>query len=427
MSITCFPARLCGTVAAIPSKSDAHRKLILTALSDNGGVLPLSEPLCEDLSATVACLEALGAGFSHQSGGLAVTPIRPVSDAELPCGESGSTLRFLLPVAMCVCPRVSMSGKGRLPQRPIGALTAEMARHGVTFESETLPLSASGTLRGGEYAIAGNISSQFLSGLLMALPLCGSDSVISLTTPLESAPYVEMTLSALRLFGISVTCRTGKNALPRFFVKGGQRPHAPETIPVEGDWSNAAFFLAAGALSPSPGIRVTGLSEDSAQGDRQILKILSGAGAAVERSELGIAVSGGKLSAVDADMREIPDLLPILAVVAAFCEGESHFRNAARLRLKESDRLSAVSGMLRALGGDVTEEPDALIVRGTALRGGETDAKNDHRLVMAAAVAAAFGSAPVTIQGARAVRKSYPGFFTDYESLGGKTSGIELW
>lgn len=421
MNVICAPAALHGEIAAIPSKSDVHRKLICAACSENGGFLPLRAPYCADIAATIRCLTALGAGFSQEQNGLRITPIRRQPHAALDCGESGSTLRFLLPVAMAVCNDITVTGSGRLPERPIGTLTDAMSAHGVQFSCGTLPLSASGALAGGVYEIAGNISSQFLSGLLMALPLCDADSEIRLTTPLQSAAYVNMTLDTLRLFGADIQVST-ENDLLRYRIKGGQTLRFPDAPEVDGDWSNAAFWLTAGAIQPENSVTVTGISHDSVQGDKAICDILQDAGAVLYDSpqNRSVTVSCGEIRNFTVSMEEIPDLLPILAVRAACCpEGTSHFLHAERLRLKESDRLTATAELLRAIGGRVDEHPDGLTVYGGQLTGGTVDAQNDHRLVMAAAIAALRCKEPVTILGAEAVNKSYPAFFADYKALGG--------
>ena len=418
MKMICSPAGLSGTVRAIPSKSDAHRKLICAALSQNGGTIPIPAPYCDDIAATIRCLKALGADIDASADGLTVRPIRRQPHADLDCGESGSTLRFLLPVAAAVCSDISVTGSGRLPERPIAALTDAMSAHGVHFDSTKLPLHASGTLTGGQYSIAGNISSQFLSGLLMALPVCCGNSEICLTTALQSSAYVTMTLDTLRTFGAEIDV-SSVDSLLRYRIIGNCPLHMPSALQIDGDWSNAAFWLAAGALQTHP-VTVTGLRTDSVQGDKQVCAILSEAGAVLSADEGRITVLGDTIRPFDADMNGIPDLLPILAVCAAFAEGDSHFTNAARLRLKESDRLRSVAEMLSALGGQVTEHEDGLTVHGTGfLRGGTVDAQNDHRLVMAAAIAALRCKGDVSILGAEAVSKSYPAFFQDYIALGG--------
>ena len=424
MNITCYPSTLSGTVKAIPSKSDAHRKLICAALSQEGGTLPLHAPYCDDIAATIRCLTALGAGFTESESGLCVTPIKRQMQAHLDCGESGSTLRFLLPVAMCVCGNITVTGAGRLPERPIGTLTDAMSAHGVHFEQTKLPLTASGSLTGGRYEIPGNISSQFLSGLLMALPFCEEDSEICLTTPLQSAAYVDMTLDTLRLFGAEIQTKT-ESGLLRYGIKGKQMLHFPDRIEIDGDWSNAAFWLTAGAIQSSGTVGVSGLDSASTQGDREIVPILERAGAVVTNEHDCINVSCGTISKFDVNMEKIPDLLPILAVRAAVSDGDCRFEKAERLRLKESDRLASTSAMLRALGGSVDEYPDGLCVHGGQLTGGTVDAANDHRLVMAAAIAALLCPEPVTILGAEAVNKSYPAFFDDYCKLGGVVKRTE--
>ncbi|MCQ2416490.1 MAG: 3-phosphoshikimate 1-carboxyvinyltransferase [Oscillospiraceae bacterium] len=421
MNVICSPGVLHGTVTAIPSKSDAHRKLICAALSENGGFLPLKEPHCDDIAATIRCLEALGASFRQAEEGIWITPVKEQPHADLDCGESGSTLRFLLPVAMSVCRSISVTGSGRLPERPIGTLTDAMSAHGICFAQTTLPLSAKGTLTGGIYEIPGNISSQFLSGLLMALPFCEADSEIRLTTALQSAAYVDMTIRTLQQFGASIEICTEEGML-RYRIAGRQTLHFPDDPDIDGDWSNAAFWLTAGALQKHQCVTVNSLHTESIQGDKAICEILAQSGADIFCTENQIQVSGEELHTLNVSMEAIPDLLPILAVRAALGNGTSHFTNAERLRLKESDRLTATADLLRAIGGSVDEHPDGLTIYGGTLTGGTVDAKNDHRLVMAAAIAAIRCSHPVTILGAEAVNKSYPAFFEDYRLLGGNVT-----
>lgn len=430
MNLTLTPCQLQGTVDAIPSKSDAHRKLICAACADAESFLPLQKPYCADIIATMQCLTALGAGFTEAENSVCISPIAPRRQSGLPlldCGESGSTFRFLLPVAMVFADQANFTGSGRLPERPIGALTDVMQQHGVSFTAPALPMTAHGRLCGGDYALAGNVTSQYLSGLLMALPHAAADSVIRLTKPLESAAYVELTCKVLETFGADVVCKT-ENDLPVYEIKGAQRLHPPKDLYVDGDWSNAAFFLVAGAVSAP--VTVRGVYPDSIQGDKAICEILRQAGAVVEQSHDSVTVSppkDGVLRGFSADMREIPDLLPILSVLAAYAQGETHLHHAARLRLKECDRLTETAKLLRNLGGDVTETEDALLIRGSGLQGGTVDGCNDHRMVMSAAIAALGCAKKVTILGTEAVNKSYPAFFEDYTKLGGKvrTAGEE--
>lgn len=412
MNICITHSVLNGSLAAIPSKSDAHRLLVCAALADKPTALHLPATSA-DIEATIHCLQALGAKVSRTGETLAVTPIAAVPDCPvLDCGESGSTLRFLLPVAAALCPRALFCGHGRLPQRPIGELKSAMEAHGVAFSADCLPLETKGMLQSGAFQLPGDISSQYITGLFLALPRLAGNSTLTLTSKLESAAYVDLTLHALRRFGVSVEKTDSDWQIP-----GGQRFSSPGVMPVEGDWSNAAFFLAAGAIAGS--VKLTGLDENSPQGDKKVGAILGRFGAKVG-VDGGVLVSSGALSGQVLDVSEVPDLLPVLAVVAACAVGESHFVGAARLRLKESDRLKTTAAMLNALGGNAFEEADGLRVQGGALLGGTVDGAGDHRIVMSAAIAALHCKNPVTILGVEAVEKSYPGFWEDYKQLGGE-------
>ncbi|HWQ06035.1 MAG TPA: 3-phosphoshikimate 1-carboxyvinyltransferase [Feifaniaceae bacterium] len=412
MNLCISPSSLGGELAAIPSKSDAHRVLILAALSNGTTRVEISR-LSDDIQTTIDCLSALGAEIRRTPDALIVRGITDFSErSELNCRESGSTLRFLLPVAAVRGANARFTGSGRLPERPIGELMEAMRRHGVRFSAEQLPFSMEGKLSGGTYALPGNVSSQYLTGLLLALPLAKQDSSIRLTTKLESAAYVEMTLRSLRAFWAVIDEQDGTYRIP-----GSQVYRSPDLISVEGDWSNAAFFLAAGALGGR--VRLTGLSSESPQGDQGILAALSAFGAQVTQSGGAVEVSARPLHGCELDVSETPDLLPILAVLAANAEGETRLVNAARLRYKESDRLSATANLVNALGGTAGELPDGLVVSGGRLTGGTVDGCRDHRIVMAAAIASVACREPVTILGADAVNKSYPEFFEDFARLGG--------
>lgn len=417
MNVRITPARITGKIAAIPSKSAAHRLLILAALA-NGETRLLLESGSADIDATIRCLRAIGAQIEAKPGMLSVNGISSHADNPLlDCTESGSTLRFLLPVALHVCGAARFTGSGRLPERPIGELKRAMEAHGACFSAERLPFSVRGKLNGGLYELPGNVSSQYLTGLLLALPMVGANSIIALTTRLESAAYVDMTLAATDRYGARVFVRDGIYRIP-----GAQSYRSPGTVHVEGDWSNAAFFLAAGALCAP--VRVTGLEADSPQGDKEILNALRSFGAKVTTESGEIEVSPAHLTGCELDVSETPDLLPVLAVLAACADGETRLVNAARLRLKESDRLKAAAEMIEALGGRARQLPDGLVVRGGALSGGTVNSSHDHRIAMAAAVAALRCRNPVTILDAGAVAKSYPAFFEDYNRIGGKADVI---
>ena len=401
MNAVIHPGLLRGGVRVPPSKSVAHRVLIAAALADAPTEIEISA-LNEDILATIGCLRALGAEIERTDAGLRVSPIRRAACAEsaggvgpcvLNCGESGSTLRFMLPVAAALGADCVFTGGGRLPERPNRILTDALNAHGVCAERELLPIRLSGRLTGGTYAVAGNVSSQYITGLLLALPLCAEDSEIVLTKALESASYVGVTLEMLAAFGVRVL------ETPRgWHVPGGQRYRSP--VRVEGDWSAAAFWLTANALGSR--VECEGLNADSAQGDRAIVRMLNGLGGEI-------------------DVSDTPDLVPALAVAAAAHPGRTHITGAARLRVKESDRLRAVANLLRALGGQVEELSDGLIIDGgRPFTGGTVNGVNDHRIVMAAAVAATVAQGDVTIVDTQAVAKSYPGFFEEFRRLGGR-------
>ena len=392
MDICITPKKLYGNINAIPSKSQAHRMLICAAFSDQPTTLICPETN-RDIEATANCLTALGAGITWLSNGYRVKPIEEVPfRASLPCQDSGSTLRFLLPIAGALGVDTVFQMTGRLPQRPLTPLWEEMERMGCTLTRPTADtIRCTGRLRSGEYAINGTISSQFITGLLFALSLLPGQSRLQVLGKLESAPYVSMTLAAMERFGIS--CND-------YCFPGNGRFHSPGTVTVEGDWSNAAFFLAAQALG-SP-IQVGNLNPDSPQGDRACARLLPAL-----KDKLTISAA------------DIPDLVPILAVTAAANQG-AVFTDIGRLRLKESDRVASVMDMLRALGGQAEADDTTLTVYGTGLHGGTVDSRNDHRIAMSAAIAATVCDSPVTILGAQCVEKSYPKFFTDYTSLGGQ-------
>lgn len=402
-----------GEIAAPASKSTAHRLLIGAALADGPSELNC-RGISRDIEATVACLRALGADIQIQDERIRVLPLTGAQEGEalLPCGESGSTLRFLLPVAGALGRKVTFRMEGRLPERPHGALTGALAAHGMTIAQEGALLRCEGRLTPGEYEIPGDVSSQFISGLLFALALLPGDSVLRVTGRRESSGYVAMTEAALARFGIAYEKGDGL-----WRTAGGAVYRSPGGIDVEGDWSGAAFFLCMGAASPG-GIAVRGLSADTRQGDRRILDVLRGFGARVEEKEDAVLVSRHRLIGQTVDAADVPDLVPTVAALAAGAEGETRIVNAGRLRYKESDRLATTQAMLTALGADAVQTGDGLLIRGQrALSGGRADAAGDHRIAMAAAVAAAFCQGPVEVTGAESVEKSYPAFWRDLEQL----------
>lgn len=402
MDMKLRPARLGGTVPAIASKSSAHRLLICAALAESGDPVRYTTT-SEDIEATAACLRALGEARKNNT------------HAVLPCKESGSTLRFLLPVCCALGISAEFQMEGRLPQRPLSPLYEELTAHGATLSAPgSNPLRVSGQLLPGDYTLSGGVSSQYFSGLLFALPLLAGDSVLRVEGRLESRPYLDLTLGALGAFGIRVM-----EEAQVFHIPGGQKYTSPGALHVEGDWSNAAFWLCAGAMGGAP-VTCTGLDLNSAQGDRAIVPILERFGARVSVAGDQVTVSPGTLRGIHIDAENIPDLVPILSVVASAAAGTTTIGNAGRLRLKESDRLRTVTALLTALGGEIWETEAGLVIRGTAsLHGGDVSAAGDHRIAMSAAIAATRCTAPVVIRGAQAVNKSYPRFFDDYRALGG--------
>ena len=414
MSMTLAPGERTGCVRIPASKSQAHRLLICAALGA-GETTVECDGVSADIEATARCLSALGAHMEAAGAGrFKVSPITraPEDRCELYCGESGSTLRFLLPVAGALGVRAVFHMEGRLPERPLAPLDDVLRAHGMGITRQGGNLVCEGKLTPGEYEISGGVSSQYISGLLLALPRLDADSRLTVTGTLESAGYVAMTEDALRLAGIEYE-KHGQS----YDIPGRQAGRLPEACRAEGDWSNAAFFLCMGALSRG-GVTVRGLDMASLQGDRAVLDILRRFGAEVEPLCGGARVRRGALRAIEIDAAQIPDLVPVLGVTAAAARGTTRIINAGRLRLKESDRLKSTARLIASLGGTAEELPDGLIIHGReALDGGSVETWRDHRIAMAAAVAACVCRGAVSLDDSRCVEKSYPRFWEDYASL----------
>lgn len=433
MDATITHSELSGVVKAIPSKSMAHRLMILAALCPSTTDIHCGST-SQDMEATASCLRSLGARVTRTQKGYRVVPMRGradsdnhpdrLSDPTLDCGESGSTLRFLLPVAAALGGSAQFVGHGRLAKRPLSPLYEQMEQHGVTMSPQgSFPLHVEGTLKPGRFVLPGNVSSQFVSGLLMAAPLMASPTEVLVSEPIESRPYITLTMNALEAFGVHVAhahevvdgvAYTSFAVAPCTLV-------SPGVCDVEGDWSNAAFWLAAGAQS-NEGITVTGLDLASAQGDRVVMAALSSLGARIARRGTSVRSTKDRPHAASMDVSDFPDLVPPLAAVAAATPGTTALRNAGRLRLKESDRLTSVSAALRAMGITAQVDGDNLLVEGGQPHAGQVDSANDHRIAMMAAVVAARADGPVTIHGAECVRKSYPAFWDDFAALGGSVT-----
>ena len=405
-----------GEVTPPPSKSQAHRLLICAALA----IEPCSivcNSVNDDIMATMRCLNALGARITFSSGVFDVQPIELVKGGTLDCGESGSTLRFLMSVAAVLGADATFTGAGKLPQRPMGALTDVLAAHGMAFErhtSDELPVTCSGTLQGGRFTLPGNVSSQYLTGLLFALPLATVDSEIEVTGGLTSASYIDMTIDALRTAGISVERRNNI-----FTIKGNQQYHMPERVVVEGDWSSAAFWVVAGVIGKQP-VTVCGMNNESLQGDSAIVDHLRSMGAFITVEDDRVVAMPSHLFGTELDCMDTPDLVPVLSVAAAVAQGTTTFVNVGRLRFKESDRLAAMKSVLASFGITSYVGEDTFTVYGgdpVALT--TVESFGDHRIAMSAAILSTVAKEITTISGSGCVAKSYPSFFEDFASLGG--------
>ena len=410
-----------GTVNVPPSKSDVHRAIICAAMAN--GVSRISPvALSNDIKATIGCIKALGADAVLENNVLTVdgTNMYKNKTALLDCGESGSTLRFFIPIAAVGNINATFVGKGKLPQRPIGIFTEALPKAGTVCKTEGgLPLEIKGQLKSGIFKIPGNVSSQFITGLLLALPILEGDSEIVLTSPLESVGYIAMTIRTMKQFGVNIQA-TEKG----WHIKGGQSYKTCDYT-TDGDWSQAAFFMVLGAVSGK--VTVKGVAKDSTQGDKKCAEILARFGAKVTQLDNEVTVEKGELKAITIDASQIPDLVPVLSVCAAFAEGTTKIINAERLRIKECDRLKATAELLNNLGGKVKELSDGLEITGvSSLKGGNVNGYNDHRIVMSAAVCAARSDEDITATFAMSINKSYPDFYIDYHSIGGKANVLDL-
>lgn len=390
---------LSGEVTLPPSKSAAHRALICSFLAGGGNVSPIIDS--KDMEATLSVIE----GLKNEN-------------IVLNCIESGSTVRFMIPVAASLGKKVTFIGEGSLLSRPLNEYINLLPKHGVDVKSEGgLPLTISGKLENGSYEIAGNISSQYVTGLLLALANLEGDSAVILTTPLQSKPYVDMTVKIMNDFGVNI-----RETDFGYLIKGSQKFKKLDYT-IEGDWSHAAFFLAAGAIGGC--VTLKGLDINSSQGDKEIIDIIKKFGGNIKIKNNDIICQKGNLKGTVINVENIPDMVPALAVLAAFSNGKTIIEGAERLRFKESDRIKSVIYNLMAIGADVTETDDGMIIEGgKKLHSAELKGFNDHRIVMAFSVAALFLDGETTIDDALSINKSYPQFFEDYNKLGGKANVI---
>lgn len=419
MDITLSPTSYHGSVTVPPSKSAAHRAILAAAMAHGRSVIT-NVDLSSDILATVGACRSLGCGIEvSQSehyhtltvdGGLSLH-----DDAVIDCAESGSTLRFFIPVACTLSGTKTFTGHGRLPYRPVDAYLQIFDDQHIGYShpsDKNLPLTVSGLLHGGTYGIDGRVSSQYVTGLLYALPVLDTDSTVKVMGGFESRGYVDLTVDMLRRFGIDIGV-SGDD----FAIKGSQR-YAPQDLTVEGDYSQAAFFIVAGAIAGD--VRIEGLDAHSLQPDSAIISIMRRMGADLTVEDDVLIVKQSDLRGTVIDVSQCPDLVPPLAIAAAFAQGSTRIMGAARLRIKECDRLHALAVNLNTLGIKAEETDDELIIEGGVITGGIVDTFGDHRIAMAFAVAAARASGSIHIPGAQCIDKSYPNFYDDLKALGGK-------
>lgn len=403
MDIIITPSQLKGEIKAINSKSQAHRLLIASALSDKKTIIKC-ETLSEDIIATANCLNNMGAKIEEKNGIFTVEPIKTVpKKAQIDCNESGSTLRFLLPVICALGIEATITMHGRLPQRPLSPLWEELMKNGCDLKKDNDKIYTKGILKATNYTLRSDVSSQFISGILFALPLVKGNCSLTLTGNTESASYIDLTVQVLEKFGIEVQKKEKTYTLKNSYTTKGE-------YEVEGDWSNGAFWICADYLSKNKVI-CNGLKENSLQGDKKIAKILK----SIKEKDTIV------------DARDIPDLIPVISVCASLTpKRTTTIINAQRLKIKESDRLLQTKEMIANLGGDITVTDDGLIIKGKEnLLGGEVHSANDHRIAMSTAVASVKCKNEVTLKNAQAVKKSYPDFWKDFENLGGKIREVK--
>ncbi|MCQ1531302.1 3-phosphoshikimate 1-carboxyvinyltransferase [Lutispora saccharofermentans] len=419
-SVKIMPSKLRGTINVPPSKSMAHRVVICGGLG--AGKSSISNiDLSDDLTATIEGMRALGSEIEKSSSGFIINGAEFLDNANaaftnvIDCNESGTTLRLLIPISLTKENSVVFTGRGNLGKRPLDLYYEIFEKHGISYEYEKdgLNLKIKGSMKPGEYKIRGDISSQFISGLLLALPLLDGDSKITVTTDMESRGYIDLTIDMQKRFGIDIQQSKSRE----FYIKGRQI-YKPTDYAVEGDFSQGAFYLVAGALGND--IKCKGLNIDSLQGDKAVLGIIEAMGGKVETKGGYIQAYGADTQGTVIDGSQFPDIIPILAVLGALSRGTTKIVNAGRLRIKECDRLKAICEGLRNLGADIRELEDGLIINGRkSLDGGIADSWNDHRIAMSLAIASTRCKDAVTIRNSHAVKKSYPGFWNDFKSLGG--------
>ncbi|GFP75093.1 3-phosphoshikimate 1-carboxyvinyltransferase [Clostridium fungisolvens] len=415
------PKPISGNINIPPSKSMAHRAIICAALSKEESLIT-NVDFSDDIVATLSAIEKLGAKFEKGDNWVKVKggELEAETGAIIDCNESGSTLRFIVPIFLIKENNITFVGKGNLGKRPLKPYYEIFDEQGIKWSNKEgeLCLSVKGELESGEFYIKGDISSQFISGLLFTLPLLKGTSRIIITTKLESKGYIDLTLEMMKRFGIEII----NNDYKEFIIEGNQSYKATN-YEVEGDFSQAAFYLVASSLGNS--VELSKLNLQSLQGDKEVLDILSRMGANINASDKKVSLSVEKLVGTTIDAAQCPDIIPVITVAAALAKGTTRIINAGRLRIKECDRLSAISSELNKLGAKVEEGTDYMVIEGVEkLTGGEVSSFKDHRIAMSLAIAATRCEKPVIIEDPECVRKSYPGFWKDYKALGGE---IDEW
>ncbi|MBN4050957.1 MAG: 3-phosphoshikimate 1-carboxyvinyltransferase [Alkaliphilus sp.] len=410
------PARLEGSIELPPSKSYSHRAIICAGLTDGKSEI-INISYSEDVKTTINAMRLMGAEIKEHSDKLEISGVSVVDDKKrrIDCSESGSTLRFFIPIALLQNRETVFTGKNSLKTRPINTYLEIMDKQGIWYNriNRELPISIKGKLRAGKFVVDGNVSSQFITGLLFVLPLLNGNSKIVVKAGLESKKYVDMTIELLKRFEIIIV----NNNYREFYVEGNQKYRACD-YEIEGDFSQAAFWLAAGVLGGK--VSIEGVNLDTLQGDKIIVDIIKKMGGNVIEKGSTLHIVESKLNGVTIDVSECPDLVPILAVLGALSGGTTKIINAKRLRFKESDRLKAISTELNKIGADIKENIDGLIIRGKEkLKGGEVNTWGDHRIAMALSIASIKCESAVIINNPNVVKKSYPNFFEDFKKLGG--------
>ena len=413
--VTLFPSEINGSIEMPPSKSLSHRALICASLSRGKSVIS-NLIFSEDIKATINALKHLGADFDINGSTVSVTGVKKLKYDNLPvdCNESGSTLRFLIPIFSLTDKKVTFTGKESLIKRPQTIYQKIYQEDGNTFINSSDKIVVNGSIKSRDYYLDGNISSQFFSGLMFSLPLLKEDSYIYFTNILESKSYIDLTIEMLENYGVEI-----QELENGYFIPGNQKYIATDYY-VEGDYSQSAFHLVAGTLNGF--VKATNLKHDSLQGDKAIIDVLKAMKGKVIYTENGYTTSKSQTYGTTIDISNCPDLGPIICLLAALSKGTTTIKNAGRLRIKESDRIESTVATLKKLGANISSTQDTITIQGkSTLQGGVTvDSYNDHRITMMISIASLRCKEEIVLTRANSVNKSYPNFFEDFKKIGGK-------